>query len=70
MIEKAGVHKRRFISRLFLRPKKDGDFRPILNLSKLNERVTYQHFKKEQLGTLMQLVHKRVWLASIDISQA
>ena len=43
---------------LFLRPTKDGDFRPILNLSKLNEYVIYRHFKMEQLNEVMQLVHR------------
>ena len=70
VIEEASVSKRMFVSHLFLRPKKDGDFRPILNLSKLNENIIYRHFKMEQLSTVMQLVHRGAWLASIDISQA
>ena len=70
VIEKAVANKRRFVSHLFLRPKNDGDFRPLQNLSKLNERVTYRHFKMEQLGTVMQLIHKGACLASLDISQA
>lgn len=70
VIERAEPADRMFVSHLFLRPKKDGDFRPILNLSKLNEYITYRHFKMEQLSTVMQLVHRGAWLASIDISQA
>ena len=70
VIEQTVACKRMFVSHLFLRPKKDGDFRPILNLSKLNEYITYRHFKMEQLGTVMQLIHRGAWLASIDISQA
>lgn len=70
VIEKASKSSRRFVSHLFLRPKKDGTFRPILNLSKLNEYVVYRHFKMEQLATVMQLITEGAWLASIDISQA
>lgn len=70
VIEPATEGGRTFVSHLFLRPKKDGDFRPILNLSKLNEAIVYRHFKMEQLSTVMQLVHRGAWLASIDISQA
>ena len=37
VVEEAEPSNRCFVSHLFLRPKKDGDFRAILNLSKLNE---------------------------------
>jgi hypothetical protein len=65
-----GEAKRKFVSHLFLRPKKDGGIRPIVNLSKLNEHVVYRHFKMELLGHVMQFIQKGAWLASIDISQA
>ena len=68
VIEEASEGIKCFVSHLFLRPKKDGDFRPILNLSKLNKLILYRHFKMEQLGTVMQLVHKGAWLASIDLT--
>ena len=38
-----------YISTIFIRPKKDGGFRLILNLKNLNEHVEYQHFKMDTL---------------------
>lgn len=70
VIEPAKESKRSFVSHLFLREKKNGDFRPILNLSKLNESIVYRHFKMEQLQTVMQLIEQGAWMASVDISQA
>ena len=32
---------------LFIRPKKDGESRPIFNLKQLNDFVIYEHFKME-----------------------
>ena len=45
-----------FISTVFTRPKKDGSHRLILNLKKLNEYVTYHHFKMESLQSAVQLI--------------
>jgi hypothetical protein len=41
-----------YISPIFLRPKKDGSHRMILNLKCLNQSVTYQHLKWTQSGLL------------------
>ena len=35
------------ISPIFLRPKKDGAYRMVLNLSDLNKHIPYKHFKME-----------------------
>ena len=36
-----------FISTIFIVPKSNGKFRPVINLKFLNEFVTYEHFKQE-----------------------
>ena len=36
-----------FLSNIFCRPKKDGNHRMILDLSRLNEHLTFHHFKME-----------------------
>ena len=38
-----------YISPIFFSPKKDGSFRMILNLKKLNAYVVYHHFKMESI---------------------
>ncbi len=59
-----------FISPIFLRPKKDGSFRLILNLKNLNKSVVYNHFKMETLRTAVHLVTQNCYFASCDLSQA
>jgi hypothetical protein len=58
------------ISPIFLRPKKDGTHRMILNLKKLNEEVTYHHFKMETLSTALLLVREGCFMASLDLKHA
>lgn len=58
------------ISNIFIRPKKDGGHRLILNLKGLNQFVTYHHFKMETLQSIVRLVEKNCYMASLDLKDA
>ena len=59
-----------FISPIFTRVKKDGSFRMILNLRKLNSHVYYNHFKMESLDHVINIIHSGAWMASVDLKDA
>lgn len=59
-----------YISNIFIRPKKDGSFRLILNLKQLNESVEYHHFKMENLKNAITLMTPNCFMASIDLKDA
>ena len=60
----------KFWSNVFLRPKKDGSHRLILNLSKLNENVQYQKFKMETLESIISLMTPHCFMCSLDLKDA
>ena len=70
IIQKVEHCEGEFISSIFLRPKKDGTFRMILNLKNLNETVEYQHFKMDTLKSALNIVTKNCYFGSCDLSQA
>jgi hypothetical protein len=70
IIEPAMPSSRSFVSHMFLRPKADGSYRPILNLSGLNEFTIYRHFKMDHLSSVMRMVPQNSYMASIDITSA
>ena len=59
-----------FISTLFIVPKKNGKFRPVINLRYLNHYVHYDHFKQETFKVVLDLVQKNDFFTSIDLSDA
>ena len=59
-----------FISTIFVRPKKDGTFRMILNLKQLNEFVSYYHFKMDTIQTALKLMRPGCFMASVDLKDA
>ena len=59
-----------FISTLFLRNKKDGSVRPIINLKHLNQFTEYQHFKMEGIPALIDTIQERDFMYKIDLSNA
>lgn len=62
--------KGEFQSSIFVTPKKDGSFRLILNLKKFNKHVAYHHFKMESLQSVIQLMKKDCYMASVDLQDA
>ena len=69
-MEKTVHQVHQFVSNIFLRPKKDGGFRIILDLKKLNPFVLYRHFKMETLVTAKQLISRGCHMATIDLKDA
>ena len=58
------------ISNVFLRPKPDGQYRMILDLTELNKKVQYEHFKMTSLNTALELMRPGCWMASVDLKDA
>ena len=58
------------LSNVFLRPKKDGTHRLILNLKRFNESVSHYHFKMDSLSTITKLVSQNCYMASVDMKDA
>ena len=59
-----------FLSNVFLRSKKDGSFRMILNLKNLNSHVEYNKLKMDTLQSILKLVTPGCYMATIDLKDA
>ena len=75
MLEKGAIQKTSYergqvLSSLFLREKKDGTQRPILNLKKLNQNIPYLHFKMESLKDVKNIIQEGDWMVKIDMKDA
>ena len=64
-----GIEGERF-SNIFLRPKRDGSFRMILKLKKLNECVEAPHFKMDSIKNVFCMIEPGAWMASVDLKDA
>jgi len=62
--------REQFISRLFLVRKKDGSYRPVINLKPLNAFVQKSHFKMEGLSMIRDLLQPGDWMCSLDLKDA
>ena len=69
VIEPAGTGSG-FVSNIFTRPKKNGTYRMILDLSELNESIQYYHFKMDTFESALKLITKNCYLTSIDLRDA
>ena len=58
------------ISNVFIREKKDGTFRMILNLKNLNVCIEKIHFKMENLNDAIALMKPGCYFASLDLKDA
>ena len=59
-----------FFNRLFLVPKPNNKWRPILDLSKLNVFLKVEKFKMETPETIRASLHRGEWVTSIDFRDA
>ena len=59
-----------FTSTVFLVPKADGSWRPVINLQALNKHVITRHFKMESIRTARGLIHQGEWLLKLDLKDA
>ena len=59
-----------FFSHLFLVPKKNGSWRPVIDLSKLNTFVRCPTFRMESMATVATALQKGEWTTSIDLKDA
>ena len=76
MLEKGAIKKlsqhidaqNQFLSNFFfLVRKKDGGYRPVINLKTLNQFVSYMHFKMESLQTLKYMMKERDYICKTDL---
>ena len=70
VIQKSCPETGQVVSPIFVREKKDGSHRMILNLKDLNQQVEYQKFKMETVQTALQLTTKNCYFASVDLRDA
>ena len=59
-----------FFSHLFLVPKKDGSWRPIIDLSALNKFIQIPTFSMDSVKQIRLITRQGDWAASIDLSDA
>lgn len=59
-----------FYSRLFLAPKKNGEWRPVIDLSALNKFLTAPKFKMETVKSILMALQQDQWCTSIDLKDA
>ena len=62
--------QRGFYSRLFVVPKPDGKFRPIIDLSSLNDYLLKESFEMETVASVLQAIRKNDWMISLDLKDA
>ena len=59
-----------FLSNLFLVGKKDGGYRPVINLKMLNQFIPFLHFKMEGLSQLKHLIQEGDGMCKLDLKDA
>ena len=69
-IEKTAQSPDQFVDHIFLRPKKNGTFRPVFNLKPLNRFIRYEHFKMEGMQMLSSMLQNGDWMCTLDLKYA
>ena len=70
VIRQIPVLEVKFVSSIFVRPKRDGSYRLILNLRDLNHYVVTHHFKMETFKAALSLISKNCYFSSLDLKGA
>ena len=70
VVEQVDDCEGQFVSNVFLRPKPNGEYRIILDLTRLNQCVEYKHFKMFSLQTVLDMMQPGAWLGSVDLKDA
>ena len=75
LIEKAVIKRTEFdeeqiLSNIFLREKKDGSYRMILNLKNVNKNIDKIHFKMDTINNAIALMRENCFFASLDLKDA
>jgi len=70
VIEETTHSEGEFISRIFVRKKKDNTYRMILNLKDLNYNIEKKHFKMDTFLSAVNLVKQNCYMASVDLRDA
>ena len=70
IIEQTGYDEGQFVLNVFLRPKQNGEFRLILDLTDFNKSVVYEHFKMTSLQTAIDSLRPGAWMGSVDLKDA
>lgn len=71
-ISKSKFKTNQFISNIFIFivEKKNGKFRPVIDLMKLNEFISYHHLKMETLDVVLSSIKRYSYFVSIDLKDA
>lgn len=59
-----------FLSQIFLVPKKDGSYRPVINLRPLNRHIEQVNFKMDCLRMMKDLLRQDDWMVLVDLKDA
>ena len=70
VIRPVAPHSPGFYSPVFLVPKSDGSWHPVINLKELNRHVVHHHFKMEGIRMLQGLIQEGDWLVKLDLKDA
>ena len=70
VIKETCHEEKEFVSPIFISHKSNGGIRLILNLKQLNKNIEYHHFKMESINTILNLITKDCFMASIDLKDA
>ena len=70
IIKETCHEEKEFVSPIFISHKSNGGIRLILNLKQLNRNIEYHRFKIDSINTILNLITKDCFMASIDLKDA